>query len=223
MRRPLDLHGTAARSGASRAGLTLVEFSVSMGLALTLLAVVGLTTWTARDSYRTNKLEQELETQAHRSMARIVRELRPVIAGSLADFDFVSDLQFQQSQGYDADAGLVLPGDTRTLRYVLDEGELDNDLDDDGDGLVDERVLELVRFEGTPDEEVQRITRWVSDLLEGETDAVGDENGNGMQGERGFTVRRVGTSLDLFLTLERRDLDGRLIAKTVQTTLTLRN
>ena len=52
----------------SRAGFTLVEIGVVATIAGVLFLTIALTTRTASDTYRSGRLEQDLETQAHRAL-----------------------------------------------------------------------------------------------------------------------------------------------------------
>ena len=110
----------------------------------------------------------------------------------------------------------------RSLSFEYEIGELDDGLDNNGNGLIDEGRLVLTENAGlTNDRRV--ITRWVAELLEGELDDGLDNNGNGLVDEPGFLVERIGESLIVRVTLQKRDAEGRLMTRTARTSVRLRN
>jgi hypothetical protein len=105
--------------------------------------------------------------------------------------------------------------------------ELNNGVDDNSNGLIDEGVLVRIEDFGGPDERRVVLARGVSELLEGE-DANGlDDNGNGLDDEGGLaiTIRTSGTrdALTLRLTLQGVDASGAILERTLETTVALRN
>lgn len=155
----------------SRRGFTLVEVAISIGVLGLVFSTLSMFLGTAQDSYRAGSTAMNLETQGSRVIRRIVDALRPADDGSITavpsapfsaseiDFQTVTPYDGQQSTysaplriGLDVAQGTVRweenPGAASERRStwsggVTDylEGEVFNGLDDNGNGLIDERGL----------------------------------------------------------------------------------
>jgi len=110
-------------------------------------------------------------------------------------------------------------------RFVLDleDGELDNDADDDGDGLVDERALHVVIDVGGPDEKRVVICKGVTERYTGEELNLADDNGNGLVDEAGFHVERDGDRLIVRLAVEVARSDGSRLERDGEVSIRIRN
>lgn len=104
------------------------------------------------------------------------------------------------------------------------EGEVcDNGLDDNGNGLIDERRVLLVPDTATPAELVS-LGSQVRELAEGELPNGLDDNGNGIADEAGLWFRHDGSgTLTVSLSLERLDGRGGSIVRTLTTSVRMRN
>jgi hypothetical protein len=83
-----------------------------------------------------------------------------------------------------------------------------------------------VRWSRNPDEESELSAVWTNvarPFLEGEVMNGEDDNGNGLVDERGLTFTLEGGLVHVVLTLERRAADGRVLLRTVGTTVSCRN
>ena len=111
------------------------------------------------------------------------------------------------------------------MRFALElaPGELDNGIDDNGNGLIDEGVLVRIENPGLANEQRSIFARGVSEYLEGETGDGTDENGNGLVDEGGLSFSRSNGSLQIALSLERIGPDGELMVRTLETSVALRN
>ena len=111
------------------------------------------------------------------------------------------------------------------IRYQFEymPGELDNGLDDNGNGLVDEgRIVRILDPDGAAQRTV--IVTGVREYLEGEIENNADDNGNGLKDEPGFTVQRISwTQLDVMLTIEHIDGTGKRAVRTLSNSVMLRN
>ena len=124
--------------------------------------------------------------------------------------------------GYEAGAPIL--GAPTRFTLELSPSEIDNGLDDDGNGLIDERLLVRITNPGDPDEQRSVLARGVRALLEGEVDNGLDDNGNGLADEAGFALDMDGGVLSVRLSLEIVDPEGGdNIIRTLETSLTLRN
>ena len=107
------------------------------------------------------------------------------------------------------------------LRY--DVNELDDGIDNDGDGLIDEGSVVLVKDWGGPEEKTVVLCHDVSEYAAGETFDGTDENGNGLIDERGLCFDMRDGNLYFLLTVERLDQDGHLLTRSFRSSVWLRN
>ena len=119
--------------------------------------------------------------------------------------------------------GVPVFGPPVRLEFELDPDETDDGLDNDGDGVADEGRAVLVRNAGLPGEVRVVLSHWVRELLQGEEANGIDDNGNGLIDEPGLSFDVEGGSLNVRLSLERPDPDGRLITRTLATSVLFRN
>ena len=156
-------------------------------------------------------------------MQRVLRELMPAAETTLwpQDPDGADALSFQTV--VDVAGGAPVLGDERVLRSELSPVELDNGLDDDGNGLVDERIIVLVTDFGGPDERRMILVRNVREFLEGEDDNGLDDNGNGLVDEAGLSFDVENGSLTVRITVQSAVGAWEPQTETLEGTLTLRN
>jgi type II secretory pathway pseudopilin PulG len=211
--------------GATRVrGFSLVEVLISMtmlaGLLGTLLTVVS----TGSSAARVGMARQSLEGAARRTLDRIASELFSAGAETLDPDPAApwgsSNLSFQKIEGFD---GEIVWGTPNAFSLALEEGELDNGEDDNGNGLIDERVLVYTRDLGGANELATVWVHGVRELSEGELDNGEDDNGNGLEDEEGLSFLLIGGRLTVRLTLEELDSEGNNLVRTVETSVRLRN
>jgi hypothetical protein len=195
-------------------------------LALLLLApflgALALALSTATGAAGASLSAQELEGRAHRALARIAAELAGAEAGTLmpdpsAPFGS-SRLVFQR-----AGAGGAAPRPTLEIGLELEPGERDDDIDNDGDGLVDEQQLV---YTVESQDAVSRRAVWahgVAGRLEGELRNGADDNGNDLVDERGLCFVRAQGCVTIRLSLAARERGGGVLVRTVETAVRLRN
>jgi hypothetical protein len=109
------------------------------------------------------------------------------------------------------------------LQLELRPTEQDNGVDDDGNGLVDERRVVWFTDPGAAEEREVTVCHWVSELLEGEQANGVDDNGNGLIDEPGLCVTFEDDGALVWLTLQRFDSDRRLLTRTFQRRVGFRN
>lgn len=210
----------------SRAGYTLVEVLISVTfLALLAGTIASMTTLGAR-SYNSSSVGSHLVLSARRALDRITDELGLADAADLAilpgrplwddrvEFDRVSDVD-------GADGSVSWTRTRIALEYA--PGELNDGVDNDGNGLVDDRVVMLTTDLGGPNERRRVLVRNVAEFHERERENALDDNGNGLADERGLCFDRVGNVLTIRLTLQRADGDGRTVSQTLTTAMRMRN
>jgi len=109
------------------------------------------------------------------------------------------------------------------IRLELRPGEIDNGLDDDGNGLIDERRVVWITNPGAASQRVVTVCQWVSEMLEGELPNGLDDNGNGLIDEPGLCVVFEDDGATVRMTLQRRDSEGRLLTRTFERRVGFRN
>lgn len=200
-------------------GFTLVEIVVSV----TLLGLVGggimQMTLSGTGAFRTGATLTNVETRNARALERMVRELSLANAASLNPPDPAGGDWIE----------FTGPGTPETVRFRVElaPGEVNNGVDDNGDGLVDEGVLVRIEDLAGPNQKRVILARGVAELLEGELPNAADDNGNLLVDEGGLTVtvQAAGAlrAVTLALTLQERGPSGELFERTLITTVVLRN
>lgn len=207
----------------NRAGFTLVELVVAVALFLLLMSSAIVAARGGMEAFRSSQDLSDLETRARRGLDRAVFELLAVGASELSpnpSGDFGTDaLEFRQAVGL---AGTdPVYGNLNSLALELAPGEVDDGLDNDGNGLVDDGVLVLTRDLGGAEQRIV-LARGVRELGEGEAPNGDDDNGNGVTDEEGFNVHRIGSVLFVRLSLEEAVPTGTVV-RTLETSIRIRN
>ncbi len=210
-----------------RAGLTVVEVVIAMTVLALVLAMVGLATLSGQEAYKTGVNAAHLENMTRRTLDRIADELMEAGQGSIGMQALQplgsAALTYRTNEGYAA-GNNVWSTDT-TIQFQYAPGEVDDGVDNDGNGLIDDGVVVLIRDSGGPDQQTVVLTRWVAEFLQGETPNGADDNGNGLQDEQGlsFEYDPGQRTLTIRLTLQRPDAEGRIATRTMQTSVRVRN
>jgi hypothetical protein len=206
------------------AGFTMVEMIISVTLLAVMVIAVGMTSRKATDAFSEGTSVDALNSQAHRSIERLLMGLQSADAGELGPRPEIQNgwhrMTYRVATGWDA--GITQWGPPMELELELEPGEVDDGIDNDGDGLIDEGMLVWTENEGVPGERRVVICRGVRELLEGELPNSLDDNGNGLIDEPGFCVE-VGSVVTLRLTLDALDPKGRVLTKTVESSVWIRN
>ena len=209
-----------------RGGFTLLELVIAAALLSLVLGTMGLVQVRARDVSRVSMERDQVESLCRRTLDRVAEELEGV-GHSLIFPDPSSNLgssslTYQHPTGV-SNLGVVSWDTPSSLVLQLEPGEIDNGLDDDGDGLVDERRLVLTKNVGTPNAVSTVLCTGIAELAEGEEPNGLDDNGNGVIDEAGFNVRKVGDLLTIRLTVEGASSKDGIIATSLQTSIVLHN
>jgi prepilin-type N-terminal cleavage/methylation domain-containing protein len=212
--------------GRARRGFTLLELVIATALLSLVLGAVGLVQMRAADASRAGMAREQIETQCRRALNRVADELQGVGHNMLFPDPSsnlgATSLTYQHPIAV-SNTGIVTWDSPSTIALQLEPGETDNGLDDNGDGLVDERRLVLTRNAGSPNAVTTVLCSGVPEMGEGETANGLDDNGNGVVDEAGFNVRRVGDLLTVRLAVQGRGKDGELITTALQTSVVLHN
>jgi prepilin-type N-terminal cleavage/methylation domain-containing protein len=219
------MRAARSRARAGAAGFTLIEVLLTtlvLGLVLSSMALVGLSN---RRAFDQGAGGADLEVQVRRVVDHAVQELRRSGVGVL-DPDPVAGVgahDFAYLKAAGVAGGATTWSTPFRLYWDYEVGEIDDGVDNNGNGLIDEgRVLWVSDF-GEPDERVVVICHNVREYLAGETANSADDNGNGLEDERGFCVERVEDAVIIRLTLETTVADSGLQARTIETSVRLRN
>ena len=211
---------------AANRGFTLLELAITMGIAGLLLSSLASVLDSSKSTYGRGSAMAQVQNEARRTLDRVAAELENGGFGTLLPNPVgvaIDDLVFQTATGIDAATGALLFGNSSRLRFVYETGEMNNGLDDDGDGLIDEGCLVLTRNYMLANEVRVVLAHDVAELLEGESANGGDDNGNGFADERGFCMTRSGDLLTVRLTLARPVSGGDPAMASVETALRLKN
>ncbi len=214
-RRP---HSTA------RAGFSLLEVMVSTTILLMVFGGVLTVSTRSRDAFQRSVANAEVLSLSRGALDRIAGELVaarvdnlvPAVTTALGS----SSIEFDVAQ--DWVAGAAQWGRVR-ISWVRSPAELDNGIDDDGNGLIDEGDVVRVSDPGGPDEQSVVLVRGVSELFPGEQSNLADDNDNGLVDEAGLCFTVDGRTVGLRLSVERLGPDGRLLARSFETRVVLRN
>ena len=209
----------------ARSGYTLLEMLMVATLFAVSVGSVGMLLSSGNRAYQTSTLESSLVQQGRRALDRIAATVTRASTPSVevlatgaiwydaVDLDCLEDVAADGTKTWRPTA----------IRWTMEPDELDDGLDNNGNGLVDEGVVELVQDEGTAQELRVVLARWVSELGSGEEANGLDDDGDGLIDEGGLCVTRDGDRLSLQIHLERRDKLGTLVSKALSTSVRTRN
>jgi prepilin-type N-terminal cleavage/methylation domain-containing protein len=208
-----------------RAGFTLIEVLIAMTISAIVLGSAVTAAQRGVDAYRRSATNSALDAKVARALDRIKRELVGAGRDTLIPVPaapFGSQvLEFQTEASWAGAA--VAWGSSVQINWEPAPGELDNGIDDNGNGLVDEGVVVRIVDPGGPGEERVVLVRGVSELHEGELSNGIDDDGNGLIDEQGLSFDLNGDTLNVRLSLESRGPNGTLLVRTLETSITLRN
>lgn len=206
-------------------GFTLVESLIAVTLLAVLFLAVAQTSSKASDAFDEGSVEHTLSTGTHRCLERVTQAIEFAdgsILGGLGVLDLGDDeVAFRVPRDW---AGTEVDwSEPIRILLELERGELNDGLDNDGDELIDELQVVQIVDEGTPTERRIVLATGVPELFDGETANNLDDNGNGLRDERGLSFSAAGSVVTVRLTCQRRDEAGRLLTKTAETAVRLRN
>ena len=223
--RPRNTRHTPSAGSSPSAGFSLVELTISvalLGLVLTAVSLLGSTTSAALGS---GALASDVEMVLGRALGRVSRELvvtgtNVILPDPLAPIGSET-IAYQKPVG--VSGGVALWGNRASIDLEYESGEANDGIDNTGNRLADEGVLVWTLDVGLPTEQRVVLCHSVREYLEGETPNGVDDNGNGLIDERGFCLVREGEALVLRLTIERVDIKGRRVTRTLETSVKPRN
>ena len=214
----------------STSGFTILELAIAAtimavvlgGTALAMRRGLELNRWMTADGDLNSRSARGLSSISRRLFGAGLETLDPDLT-TLPGEDTVWSETLDLELGSDWAGGEIQWGEVRRIALEFGRGELDNGVDDNGDGLVDEQMAVLIVNPGEPDQRRAVLVSGVSEYLEGEVFNGLDDNGNGLVDERGLCFALEGELLTIRLSVERLGPDGRLMVRTQETTIGLRN
>ena len=207
-----------------RAGFTIVELALAMGVLGLALGMAGMITRTGTAAYRSAEAGRQLEQNLHRALDIVITELEATGSDFLdptpVDGLAYKTIEYQHLllQGTD-----VVPGPTSRLAFEYETGEIDDGIDNNGNGLVDEGVLVLVRNVGLTSQQRVVLCHGVRELLEGEIANGIDDNGNLLDDEPGFFIQIRGRVVTIRLSIEGIGPQGQILVRTAESSARMRN
>ncbi len=179
-----------------RAGFSLLELLIALGVAGLIFANVGLVLRSGSESRERDATRGDLDVQIDRTLDRILLALMSANVDSLDPTapspSFQNALEYVQNLG--VQNGEVVLGDAERIELVVNGGQ-----------------VQWRQRPGELDERMVVWTRWVAQYLDGEQPNGVDDNGNGLIDETGLAFVVSGTQVEVFLCLERRGDDGEVV------------
>ena len=208
-------------------GFTLVEMIVSVTVLGLLFGLVGMIQMRGNDASEDALARASTEARARRALDRVAEHLTGVGRTFLfpdPSTNFGSSTAtFQHPTGVSG-GGIVLWDSPSRLELLLEPNETNNGVDDDGDGLVDERRVVFTRNVGTGNQQSVTLCNGVPELMAGEIAGNAlDDNGNSVIDEAGFNIRRIGDLLTVRLSVQQAFGEGQMATSTMETSIVLHN
>ena len=202
--------------------IELVLAGVILAVALGSLTLFMRNTATALNS---GASQTELDAELRRTLRRIVEELQPSGLSVITPQPFAPEggreIVYRRSEGQVN--GRIRWGAPRRLAFALDTGELDDGLDNNGNGLVDEGTVLWTIDLDTPAEQSVVLSHGVRELGRLEEANGLDDDEDGRVDEPGLAFRLEGNGLRISLTFERLSPEGHPVSQTLETVVQPRN
>jgi prepilin-type N-terminal cleavage/methylation domain-containing protein len=210
-----------------QAGYSLIELLVALGILGALTGSALLATRGGIGSFESARSAEATQAKLHRSANRILREVMSagidvVGPAALNSDQGSSTLSFQVPISLDEN-GLVW-GPTQTMEFEYEPGEINDGIDNDNDGLIDEGQVVLTRDSGLASAQRVVLCTGVRETFPGEVVGnLNDDNGNGIEDEGGFNVSLDGSVLTLRLCVELPSFQGTTVVRQLTTSTRMRN
>lgn len=209
-----------------RAGFTVIEMMIAVLMVAVMLSALGVVSFTGRNAYEQAVTMNDLDSRGARALGRTAEELTTISGTQMNPMPNgnagTEVLDFVQAVGFAA--GAPIWGPNMRIGAEYESGEVDDGADNDGDGLVDERMVVLTRDVASLSPKRVVLVRGVREWGDGEIANNNiDDNANGVTDEQGFNMHLVGDVISLRLWLEAVDADNQIVVREVQNTVRLRN
>lgn len=213
------------RRRGGRGGFTLIEISITTLVFGIIMFATVQATLAARSGSEAAMSRSHLDLRTQRALDLVIDEFSTAGASALAPSStppLGSDtLTYRRPAGIAA--GAVVWDSPSSVAFEYGPEDSNNGVDDDGDGIVDEGRVVLVRRAGLPGETRTILANDVPDLMPGETPNGLDDNGNGLADEKGLSFSLSGRTLVVRLAVAGVDTHGRALISAQSLSLQLRN
>jgi type II secretory pathway pseudopilin PulG len=215
-----------SRRSNRRSGFSVVEVAVTLLLLTIILGAAAIVGSSGSKIARASELQTQVQARSRRAVDQMFNELINAGLGQLnPDPGPIGTTAFnwRKNTGIDL-AGTPTWSEVWRLELQADPNDANDGLDNDSDGLIDERTLVMTSAFGALNARPMVLSRQVSELAAGELANGADDNGNGLVDEPGFIVTRVDDLVTIRLTLEAHaSAEGTNVQAAVETSVTLRN
>lgn len=190
--------------------MTLVEVAIALAILALLAVNVSMVARTGSRVATSGAFLTALEDEADMTLDRITLALM----GATAD---------------DIYPRMIAPASTEEVNYSVSLGLLDGEVVyGPPERILWDETLKggRVLWSQNPSSPEERVVVWcnsVPPLHDGEVMNGLDDNNNDVNDERGLAFVQDGSLMDVLLTVERTDPDGKLVAKTRRKQVTCRN
>lgn len=191
----------------TRAGFTLLEVVISIGLVALVVTNIVMAMDSSTKAYQAGASRIEVEDQARRTLDRIALAVMGASREGLAP-------------------GQETPFDTDSLTYQLNLGYQDGETawsDPERIRRDDQAQVTWSKNPGIPGEQRVVWTKWVRDFTADEVFNGIDDNGNGLIDEKGLSFTIQDDLVTIRLTLEKADPDGHAVTVPLETQVDVRN
>jgi prepilin-type N-terminal cleavage/methylation domain-containing protein len=191
-----------------RAGFTLVELTLAIAIVAVLMFNISTVVDSSRKNFVSSTAQMDVDLQLARAMDRMVL----AVMGSSRSSIFLEPtapnsepaLNYERHLG--VENGEPILGPPERIEFRIDDGE-----------------AVWIQDAGGASERQVVWAKWVTELLENETWAPGDENNNGLFEETGLAFVLDQNSVRIYLTLQRVDALGNTITRTLERRVACRN
>jgi len=213
------------RNSSDARGFTLIEVLISSALFSLVAGSIAMLSLRSNSAVMSTTLQSGVDNDCRRALDRVALELTSSGTSVLTpppSVPFGTDsLTFRQGIG--ANAGVIVWGPQARFAFEYETGEIDDGIDNNQNGLIDEGQLVLTRNPGLVSAQRIVLCHDLREYAPGETANGLDDNGDGVRDERGFNAVLVGTVLTLRMTIERVTPGQPAYVRNLQTSVKLWN
>lgn len=206
-----------------RAGYTLVEMLLAIGVLGLLFGSIGMIAKSSQDSMSAQSTNARLDARLRSGIAAITERLRDAGADRTSPQPAApfctSSVGFACAESFED--GATTWGDAQRIEFQYSPTDPDDGVDNDGNGLIDDGRVVWIEDDGTPDARTHVLCRYVPELSSGEEDNGLDDDGNGLIDEPGLAIAFDGRCCTVQLTISARDHTGRVYTKTATRSVAL--
>jgi prepilin-type N-terminal cleavage/methylation domain-containing protein len=207
-------------------GFTLIEVAIVAVILSVCLAALGLFESSTRQTLQQSAAVGSAQERAHQAIERVLHELDGASISTLVPDPTgplgTDEIVFQKSTGVTSGGSVIWSTRTR-LALAPEEGELLDGVDNNHNGLVDERCLTVTYDFGTTAARTVVLAHRIPALFPKELSNGSDDNGNGVVDEKGFNVQRLGNLLTVRLASQARGSAGKWVTWAENSNLRLWN